>query len=147
MKPRRRIWSGVRPGQALENDGFVDLVCLWTLRYVVHVQARRSPHSFGWIPAVGPVLAHVGIDADFEDHAAHPAKLMPKVRRHLEQMELHPPVPSGTLVQNVGLMAEILDLDATSREVLLFACLASLQRSPPSTTIRRVFRPSAPVES
>ena len=112
MRAKGRIWPRMRSTRALENGGFMDIVALWALRYVVHVRAQRCPHNFGWTPALGPILTHVGIDADFDDQFVHPANVIQQVRRRLEQMEHHPHAPSGTLVRNVGLMAEILDLDA-----------------------------------
>jgi transitional endoplasmic reticulum ATPase len=130
MKARHRFWPRAYRDRASANDGYANLVALWTLRYVVNRRAVRSPANLDWVSMLEPILTGAEssfvLEDEFPMRPISAGKLVEKASRRLAQLERAPVKPHGTLFANAERMAEVLGLDPAAHELLCLACIADL---------------------
>ncbi len=128
IRRRHRPYHMSHAGTALDNDGYGNLVALWLLRLLLHHTQTRSGRAL-WFPGLEPLLATVGVKLDGEHPSRAVAKLPGQLRRALARLEKKDVPRRGAIFDNVALLAKVLRLDATSREVLVFATITSLHEA------------------
>ena len=128
LRRRPRLYPAARAGTALENDGYQELITRWVLRLLIH-SARSRPGRALWFPGLEETLGAVGVKLDVEHLPRDSSKLAGRIRRALGRLERKPAARRGALFDNVALLAQVLELDPISRELLLFAAVASLHET------------------